>query len=236
MDSFLSRFSMRTKIMAVVGVACALLIAVSGLTLTRMSAMNDRTQDLHDENLVAMDQVHSLRNALGDARLQDSFKSLLTAYQQDPSQLDEPIATAYARMDDLVATVVEDARGTVAEPQADELAELYEQFLASNAELQELNNENAGDFAATTIFYTETITPLLEGLDSNIEELLEVNRSAAAASAVAADDAYSTSLRTSVIAIAIALAAGLGLGWVVARALGRSTRRVIEVLEAVAAG
>src|SRR3546814_3667971 len=97
--------------------------------------------------------------------LQDSFKSLLTAYQQDPSQLDEPIATAYARMDDLVATVVEDARCTVAEPRADELAELYEQFLASNAELQELNNENAGDFAATTIFYTETITPLLEGLD-----------------------------------------------------------------------
>src|SRR3546814_5001974 len=95
LDSFLSRFSMRTKIMAVVGVACALLIAVSGLTLTRMSAMNDRTQDLHDENLVAMDQVHSLRNALDDARLQDSFKSLLTAYQQDPSQLDAPIATAY---------------------------------------------------------------------------------------------------------------------------------------------
>src|SRR3546814_10229868 len=115
---------MRTKIMAVVGVACALLIAVSGLTLTRMPAMNDRTQDLHDENLVAMDQVHSLRNALGDARLQDSFKSLLTAYQQDPSQLDEPIATAYARMDDLVATVVEDARGTVAERSEEHTSEL----------------------------------------------------------------------------------------------------------------
>src|SRR3546814_8301779 len=93
-----------------------------------------------------MDQVHSLRNALGDARLQDSFKSLLTAYQQDPSQLDEPIATAYARMDDLVATVVEDARGTVAEPQADQLAELSEQFLASKAELQALNNATAGNF------------------------------------------------------------------------------------------
>src|SRR3546814_7276805 len=134
-------------------------------------------------------------------------------------------------MDGRVAMVVEDARGTVAEHKADEVAEQYEQFREANAELEEMNNENAGDFAATTIFLTETITPLLEGLDSNIEELLEVNRSAAAASAVAADDAYSTSLCTSVIAIAIALAAGLGLGWVVARALGRSTRRVIEVLD-----
>src|SRR3546814_5531753 len=115
-------------------------------------------------------------------------------------------------MDDLVATVVEDGRGTVAEPQADELAELYEQFLASNAELQELNNENAGDFASTTTFYTETITPLLEGLYSNIEELLEVNRSAAAASPVAVDDAYSTPLRTPVSALAIAISACLGLG------------------------
>src|SRR3546814_2170348 len=87
---------MRTKIMAVVGVACALLIAVSGLTLTRMSAMNDRTQDLHDENLVAMDHVHSLRNTLGEARLQDSFKSLMTAYKQDATSLDEAITTAYA--------------------------------------------------------------------------------------------------------------------------------------------
>src|SRR3546814_16722643 len=112
-------------------------------------------------------------------------------------------------MDDLVATVVEDARGTVAEPQADELAELYEQFLASNAELQELNNENAGDFAAPTIFYTEPITPLPEGLDSNIEELLKVNRSAAAASAGAADDAYTTSLRPS----AITTASGRETGW-----------------------
>src|SRR3546814_18461174 len=94
LDSFLSRFSMRTKIMAVVGVACALLIAVSGLTLTRMSAMNDRTQDLHDANLVAMDHVHSLRNPHGEARPQDSVKSPLTATNKDATRLEAATHTA----------------------------------------------------------------------------------------------------------------------------------------------
>src|SRR3546814_19376600 len=102
-----------------------------------------------------MDQVHSLRNALGDARLQDSFKSLLTAYQQDPSQLDEPIPTASARMDDLVTTVVEDARRPVAEPQAAEPAELYEQFPASNDALQETQHENPDHINPTNNIHTQ---------------------------------------------------------------------------------
>src|SRR3546814_13383446 len=103
-------------------------------------------------------------------------------------------------MDDLVATVVEDARGTVAEPQADELAELYEQFLASNAALQELNHENARDFAATTIFYTQTHTPLPDGRDLILEDLPEMHRSAAAARPVAAHHPLGTRSATPVIA------------------------------------
>src|SRR3546814_12598572 len=110
-----------------------------------------------------------------EARLQDSFKSLMTAYKQDATSLDEAITTAYAKMDDLVGTVVADAQGTLAEPQADEPPELHGHFLDANAEPQQLNNQSGGDFAATTILYTTKTLPPPEDLAPKLHEQREAH-------------------------------------------------------------
>jgi methyl-accepting chemotaxis protein len=229
----LANLRTRTKLLvAVAGVALAA-VAVAVIAIAGMSSMGRQTDGIYNHNLKAI-------NYLGDARI--------AALAMRSRVYDAAISIDGAKADGFIAKIGPDdaafdaafgkyATIAPAERQADignatEAITTYRQI--RDGKLVPL--AKAHDFAAfATVRDNETL-PVFTKLQTSLSALIAAETAAAQRAAADATDTKATSLRNVMIMLIAGLLVGVALALYLARLIGTPVRRVVSVLEGLAAG
>jgi methyl-accepting chemotaxis protein len=234
MEQLLGRFGLRTKIVATVAVVVAFLLVIVGVSVTRMSAMDEGNRDRYSTNVRAMRLLTEMRSTIYYAQVNElgGVISALTG-QENADELRELSGELYGSLDahveELVGLVADEDREAVERLTVDYDAMVETQSAMADLYLRE------GLAAATPVYYDEFI-PARKVVEETVDELIEINDARFDAGVRASHDDFETSRLLLLLAAGAAVAGGLGLGWVVAAMVSRSTTRVVGALEAVAAG
>ena len=224
----------KVKILSAVSLAAVVAAVIGVLGLQALSAAADRTQLLYEANLKGVQQATTMRDAVKDYRNTTSMAALTP----DPAATEALLATLEDVTADFEAGVAGYGKTF---PTAEQLAlvEVVEEDFQAYVDATTtvlaplaLANDSAGWIVANT----ETAAPLGEKVEADLEELVASDMAAAQAAATDARDEAASQRTLAIAILVVGVAVAMGLGLTVATGIAKSTRRVQDVTEALAAG
>ncbi len=225
----------RTKTLAAVGVTAAVAVGIGMMGLSALGAAAGETQRMHDSNVLGLEAVSEMREAIGGVR-QASRDAILAptveSSEEALSHLDEQL-DHYAHAVEVYAATDPAAREGRARRQG--VGELRRCTTASSRRTSpptHCANDYAGWYAANQ----ELAKPLADEAQGYLDEVLELEVADADAAAEAAHEHFVTQRTTAVVVLVVGIALAVAVGLFVARGLARGVRRVQDVAEALAAG
>jgi methyl-accepting chemotaxis protein len=224
----------KVKVLTTVGVTAVVAAGIGVLGLTGMSHAADDAEKLYEENLQGALHAASLAARLGDMRVvaRDALIAESTkATHEQFAELDTMAQAFQAEIDDFIADSDEDEeRAALRELKTD--VDLYVQTQKEVLLPLALANDMHGWAAANT----EKVVPVADEMLTEIGELSEDEQAEAAAADARIRDSYQSNRALTLGIIGGGILLALALGWTVASGIARSTRRVQDVAEALAAG
>src|SRR5919202_4464458 len=233
----LTRFSslpLRVKVLSAVALSCAVALLVGVLGLTRLAALQQRSQDIESQSLVPSMQLAEIRRAFLQTRVDALADELLpkTGAQDTAHQ-------AYlADVDALNAAVQTYSGSRLTAAQEKDLAVLTDAWqdyerLVSGPYLQAAREGRMADFMAMR---SNTVGPTAKTLGDALDRLAAAEATDARASVQAARDTYDSARTLILVVLALGVTGSLGLGLLVARLVVRPVTTVRDGLLAMASG
>ncbi|MGY1824732.1 MCP four helix bundle domain-containing protein, partial [Geodermatophilus sp. SYSU D00079] len=224
----------RTKVLAAVSVAALAALVVGVVGLNALGSSAERTEYMHDRNVVGVQLTEEMRFQLMNIRFASTSRSYANTpeLRQTYTDLREQARTdltaaaeAYKQLPDVTA----DEAAAV-----DELLDALRQYFDHGLQMDAF--VAAGQMEQFNALRKNTIAPLTEQMVADLEGLTAMTATDAQADAVAAQDHYE-STRTSLYAVlVVGLAAALGIGFLVARGVTRPLDRLRRSAERLAEG
>lgn len=226
--NLLQNFTIKTRLIALVGLATVLMVAIGLMGLTGMRDADDSLNTVYNDRLVPTGQISQIIEMMQDNRTQ-----LLLSLQHDP-------ASDFSRMHDHPI----DMHLKVAEDNIDKINTLWQAFMATYHTPEE--TRLAEDFAAKrAVFVNEGLKPVIASLragryhDANEALLKRVNPAFYAATGVAdkllqlqldvakaeydnAEAEYYRVRNATIILIAVAIGLSTLLAWATIGGIGRA--------------
>jgi methyl-accepting chemotaxis protein len=233
----LTRFSslpLRVKVLSAVALSCAVALLIGVLGLTRLAALEQRSQDIEGQALVPSLQLAEIRQAFLQTRVDALADELLlkTGAQDTAHQ-------AYlADVDALNAAVRTYSGSRLTAAQEKDLAVLTDAWqdyerLVSGPYLQAAREGRMADFMAMR---SNTVGPTAKTLGDALDRLAAAEATDARASVQAARDTYDSARTLILVVLALGVTGSLGLGLLVARLVVRPVTAVRDGLTAMASG
>ena len=237
MRNALTRFSslpLRVKVLSAVVLSCAVALLIGVLGLTRLAALEQRSQDIEHQALVPSMQLAGIRQAFLQTRVDALADELLpkTGAQDTAHQ-------AYlADVDAVNAAVRTYSTGGLTGVQEKDLAVLTEAWqdyerLVSGPYLQAAREGRMADFMAMR---SGTIGPTAKTVGDALDRLAAAEATDARASVQAARDTYDSARTLILVVLALGVTGSVGLGLLVARLVVRPVAAVRDGLTAMASG
>ncbi|HET9518315.1 MAG TPA: MCP four helix bundle domain-containing protein, partial [Actinoplanes sp.] len=225
-----SDLSVNVKVLTAVATAAlvALLVGINGIR--SLSEASADAQRLYENNLISIKAVGDLQTTVAQTRT-DLANQVLSADEASTTRFTEAVRRDLVAFETALAAyrasttsgddaVIEKAGATWATYSTI----VREEMLPTGA------RHDAAGWAE--IRDTKTL-PLLTSISQDVETLKSAETADAAASAQEAKDRYESSRLTAIIALTVGLLLALALGWLVARRIVQSLRRVNVVCEAI---
>ncbi|MCA0145282.1 methyl-accepting chemotaxis protein [Blastococcus sp. LR1] len=225
--------SIRTKILAAVGLAVAVAVAVGVLGLGSLAQTAAATQTMYDKQLIGTAEVEAVRTEFYAVRQAGTNYAVATEAADRATYL-AARNTAYAELDEAadryLATGPSSAGRALIASVREGIAEYRQGMVALDAlaEARDLDGWSAAREA--------TITPIALRVMGDIDQLATQRLANAAASAEEATAEYEQTRTVLVVVIALGATAALSLGVLVARGITGGLRRVQATAEALADG
>ncbi len=226
---------LRAKVLTAVAVACVVALTVGLLALTQLSALAERSEEVHDEALVPSMQLAEVRRAFLQTRVDALADEVLPkgpedvehqAYLADVEAVDAAIA-AYAGGSSLTDAQRADVDVLTGSWRT------YESIVGGELLVLAHTPGRMQDFLALR---TSQVKPAAVALNEALTRLEEAERANAAATIADAQATYAHARTLVWVVLGLGLAAALALGWFVARLVVRPVTAVRDGLVAMAAG
>ncbi|MEV6342531.1 methyl-accepting chemotaxis protein [Actinoplanes sp. NPDC051851] len=230
---FWGDLSVRVKIMVAICVAAAVALIVGVLTLRALSEASAAATKIYTNNLASVQALGSVRSTMVQARLDLSLHAIFS----DATNKTKYAAAFSADLEDVdTAFDAFTASGPAGTTQTiDELRANWDDYV-DLAENEMIPASQKNDLVTWQTVRTEKIAPIMTAIAEELTELNDAETSDASGAVSSAQSRYTSNRTVSVILLIVGLFGALALGWVVARAIVRSLRRVSEVCEGLAAG
>ncbi|MEU4557646.1 methyl-accepting chemotaxis protein [Actinoplanes sp. NPDC023936] len=227
-DSGLTRWftnlRVRNKILTTVLVVAVALSAACVFAVLRMSAMDDRMNDLRDTNVQNLTLLGHIRGAQSDINHYSTSLVSAGTSAADRAAAGKGQAAAVEELDTALAEYAAQPKTAAAAATLAEFTEHWEQFNTAMAAAQ-AGKDSGIDF-----------DEVIMGMSTSVDDLVIEEGASAAAAASEAHSAYVEARRDVLITLVAALAIGIGLAMLVGRSITRRLDPVAEAMEAVAAG
>jgi methyl-accepting chemotaxis protein len=225
----------RTKVLAAVGTAALVAIAIGVLGLASLSDAAARSQNMYDANLQGIVNASAMGGALKDTRVavRDVILSAdAPAAAQAVAQIDQ-ISTEFTKAADAYASVP----GATADDVAN-VKRVTQEYLDYVTQAKSVLTPLglARNYPAWSAANATAITPLAAAAEKDVDVLVTNEKSQAAAVVVATAAAAATARTTSILVLVVGVVVACGAGYIVARGVAGATGKVRKVAEALAAG
>jgi methyl-accepting chemotaxis protein len=226
--------TVRTKMLTTVGVAGAVAATVGVLGLSALSTSAQASHALYANNISALNASADMMTAIADVR-RVARDALITPDPAESKKILDGIPTLAKGFE---AAVAEYAAAHPSAEKQDLIAQadtVFGKYVTASETLLgplALTSNNSGWYTTNKA----SVSPLAQQADALITKVADMEKADAAAAAAAAQDQYQ-SQRTRALAILVAgIALAVVLGWFVATGIARSTRKVKDVVDGLAAG
>jgi len=236
------RLTIRSRILIIVAVFSAMLVATGALGLLGMRDANHLSKELYTENMQSLSVLQKIMGLMRDNRIQ-----LLLAIQHDPTTEhnklhDHPLSLHT----DTVARNIEEITRLWGEfeklPKTDVKRKLGDEFKAARtAFVQEglipvREALLAGKYEEATVLTLKKTNPLFKPADEAMQKLVKNEFDAVQAGYELEQGQFRHALIEIVVAMVVALGVGVLLYVIIGRSLRRSTETLTEVSAAIARG
>ena len=225
-----------TKILAAVGVAVAVAMAVGVLGITSLATTNDSAKQMFSRNVVGLEALDELRAEVYQARI-DSLDHVIAIDAEAKAEELVTLEEDEAKATEALTAYKEAVDMTLAERR--ELVERFETafetyFGLVNEELIPLSNKN--DVAGVRALRAAKFPPVTKELAEVLNGLVELEHGRALTRANETEAAYETGRMAVIVLIALGGLAAVAMGVIVTRMVVRPLSDVVEILEAVGTG
>lgn len=226
--------SIKTKIAVALAVPVigAATIGVTGLV--SLSAASGDVHALYSSNVKGVTAVAAMRNQFNQMRIAEFDAAL----EEHPADVEDSLA-AFDTAREAFDTAVDDYRAT--DLSDDETAELAEVIDSIDA-FEQVQHQvlaplaRAGDRDGWLAQRNAQGTPLADAANDELTSLFDLENDQAAQDVADADEASTTATTTSIVVLIVAILVSIGLGILVATGIAKATRKVLNVVHALANG
>jgi methyl-accepting chemotaxis protein len=210
-----------------------LLVAVLGLGLGSMGRINDRMNDIVNDNNV---KVAAANRAVSEIRDIASFASNIVLLSDDAAMEEEKkkMAAARARYGEAKATLTKLAVTEQGKALLAKLDQLLAVAVPLNNQVLELRSQY-NNIEATSLLMTKA-APALRSTITALDEIIAHENKLAAAAAKEAQTEYTVARNLMFAVGALAIALGALIAWLISRSISRPINEAVRVAETVAAG
>ncbi|WP_306210442.1 methyl-accepting chemotaxis protein [Actinoplanes sp. RD1] len=233
MRSRVANLSVRTKIVAAIGVAVVVGIAIGVIGLVALARASAASEAIYRDNVTSVAALGEIREKLVLARL-DTANHMISRDAAGKAPFREAFAEDVTA---LVAALEAYRQSGPAVPDA-ELAELADDFAAYRTIVENslLPAGDRNDLTAWEGVRDQQVMPLMAEVAGDLDRMKATEEADAAGTAAAARTDYVTGRTTSIAVLVLGSLAALGLGILIARSIIRSLQRVQHVCEGLADG
>lgn len=242
--NFLQNFTIKSRLIMLVGLATLMMLAIGVLGLTGMRHSNEALGTVYDDRLVPTGQIGKILELM-----QENRALLLLAMQYDPANQaaftsrTRPPVTQYIdgmnRNTDNIGDIWQQFMATTLTDDERRLAESFAQTrgrYVSEGLRPVAAAISSGNFAqANTVFYN-TLYPAFETATGDAQRLLDLQLMVAAEEFASAESEYSQVRNASMVLTLIAVLSSAGLAWITISGITRGVEQLEQASSAMAAG
>jgi methyl-accepting chemotaxis protein len=233
MQRFFADLSVQVKILASIGIAALVALAVGLVGLLALSRSSDSANLIYRDNVGSIRTIGRIDAAAAQTRV-DLADQAISDKEETRSTFAATFATDVQTFNAALAqykTVTQAGEPTV-------IADLESswQKYAEIAQTKQIPNGERHDLLSWEAVRDAEVTPLFATIEQDIATLTTAETAAAARNAAAARSRYGSSRLQSIVLLTGGLILAMALGLVVARAIVRALARVKDVCDALAAG
>ncbi|WP_436529812.1 methyl-accepting chemotaxis protein [Actinoplanes sp. HUAS TT8] len=233
MKRFWADLSVNIKVMTAISVAAVVALVIGANGLRSLSEASASANEIFEDNVTSVAVLGEVENAITQSRL-DLTNHAVYSDATNKAKYEKEFTTDLADVSTTFKNYI--ATGPAGSATTIQTLETDWAKYVDVARNQLLPLSRANNLAKWQEVRTAQIQPLVTTIKAGLAELGEAERADAAAAAGEARSSYHQSRLESVVVLVIGILAALGLGFVVARGIVRSLRRVTTVCEGLAAG
>ncbi|WP_249523835.1 methyl-accepting chemotaxis protein, partial [Modestobacter marinus] len=223
--------TVRTKILATVGVAGVVAAGIGVMGLDALGVSDESAQALYGDNLIGVVAATDLDALVADMRVNTRDVIL----SSDPTKA----IAAVEGLGEEFGTVLDAYRTGTAQPAKLAVVDEIEAGMAQYLDLQRsvlgpLARER--DYAAWGAANSAQVAPVVEQVREDIATLRDLESAQAEAAATGIHEEYLSQRTTAIVLIVAGVGLALALGWFVASGIARATGRVKDVAQGLAEG
>jgi len=229
----LRNLSIRAKLSMSFGVICLLVLALGGLSLFHLNAVNTIAQEMRDDHLpttqlLAKMQVLILRTRTNGDRL----------ISADTDALRAEVTATLAKRDAEMRAVQADYTARPATPEARAIYAAFEQQWTAYNALRDAAaaDVRAGDIAKAQRTFNTALSTGVNAVLTELQKLIDLTDRTARASGRRAQETYDTALTGTVILIGVALLCAVGAAAFLIFGVSGPLRRMTQTMARLARG
>jgi methyl-accepting chemotaxis protein len=226
-------FSVNVKILMAIGLACLVALAVGTVTLVGLRNAAAGARNLYFNNIASLLAAGQLQGATTQARL-DQVTSALAPDDSTSKKYDD----AYAK--DLQAVDAALAAYRMSNPAGDPA--VIQDFETNWQAYKQLAQQRLApaaarkDYAAYSKAHEADIVPVTDKVTNDAASLMAAEQADAAGDNASVQSSYHSSSITSIVLLGVGVTLALTLGFLIARGIKRSLRKVRDVCDGLANG
>jgi methyl-accepting chemotaxis protein-1 (serine sensor receptor) len=230
----MNNFKISTRLILLIGIMSALLIAIGSLGLLGISQSNDALKSVYEDRTVAAGQIANIQSDLLENRLAIAA-SLITPTPEiiatQTAVIEANIVNIGKTWDAYMATTLTAEEATLAKTFAEERAKFVQEgLLPSVAALR------ANDLEGALRLVVEKVRPLHKVVSKGIDSLMKLQIDEAKKEYEAAQARYATIRMMSIAAIIAGVLFAFSFGMILVRGISRSLAQAVAASSAVAQG
>jgi methyl-accepting chemotaxis protein len=228
----MNNLKISTRLLMLIGIMSALLVAIGAIGLFGISKSNDAMETIYADRTVPMGQVANINRLLLRNRL--AIVNSLTfqdEIERNVAEIDTNIATIGKVWDAYMATTLTPDEAVLAKKFAEDRSKFVNEGLKPAAAALQ-----AKDIEGAKRIVVDKVRPLYEPVRAGIDALMQLQLDVAKQEYDAAEARYNTIRMVSMGSILAGVLFAVIFGMVLVRAISNALNEAIEVAEAVAHG
>ena len=228
----LARYSISTKLFAIVAFLFLVIATIGSLAFVQMGAINAATHDIQSRWLPSVRWIGEMR--VQSARYRAVLRDHLIVADADRPDVDKNLMARKADFEKAAKAFAPLVSAPAERELANKLDAQWKEFIDGSVQVRDLATK--GDLTAAKDINARKVVPVGRAMDATLAKLVELNDGGADAAGKLADATYSSAIWMMIALLCGAVVLGLGAAVYLVRDIGRGIGSILKPMGELTSG